>query len=111
MLSIAQSLALTCKTPTCSEDARFSYMLAKNQISKGVAQALNGGLVFDYIQRLELTAWTLHRRIGQIALGMVLVHIVGPWIRRINTAALNTCMKSVSLSHGENGDNAIRETG
>ena len=65
------------QTSNCSEDASFAGTARKRPVKdpNGVAQALRDGLVFDYIQRVELKSWKSYRPLGQIALDMDLVHI------------------------------------
>ena len=77
MLNIAHSQACTCNTSNCSEDTRYAGNARNIPVNyrNGVAQALKDGLVFDYIQRIELKSWTSYRPLGQIALDMALVHI------------------------------------
>ena len=77
MLNVVQSQAFTCKASNCSEDARYSGSARTRPVKdpNGVAQALKDGLVFNYIQRIELKSWKSYRPLGQIALDMDLVHI------------------------------------
>ena len=91
MLSVVQSQTFTCKASTCSEDARYSGNARKRPVTypNGVAQALKDGLVVDYIQRIELKYWKSFRPLGQIALGMDLVHIAWAMDLVKNTAPLD----------------------
>ena len=100
MLNVAQSQAFTCKTSNCSEDASFAGTARKRPVKdpNGVAQALRDGLVFDYIQRVELKSWKSYRPLGQIALDMDLVHIAWAMDLAKNTAPLDKCLQSTSTA-------------
>ena len=100
MLNVAQSQAFTCKASNCSEDAIYSGNARKRPVKdpNGVAQALKDGLVFDYIQRIELKSWKSLRPLGQITLDMELVHITRAMDLAKNTAPLDKCLQSTSTA-------------
>ena len=91
MLSVVQSQAFTCNTSNCSEHASYSGHARKRPVKdpNGVAQALKDGLVFDYIQRIELKSWKSYRPLGQIVLGMDLVNIAWAMDLAKNTAQIH----------------------
>ena len=75
-------------------------MLAKDRskIQLVSPKLLKDGLVFDYIQRIELKSWKSYRPLGQIALDMDLVHIAWAMDLANKTAPLDTCLQSTSTA-------------
>ena len=51
--------AYVCRTPNCSDDSRFKGSARKRKVPDPfcVAPALQDGLVYDYVQRIDLKTW------------------------------------------------------